>query len=89
LDMNRIPKYMIKYFWDVDYKSIDAEKNKLFVIKRILENGDEKAAKWMFERYNISDIKYSLLNLKGYDKKTLNFWSVVFDLKVKRSYDWK
>jgi len=87
--MKRIPKYMIRYFWDVDFKSIDVVRNKFFIIKRILENGDKKSVKWMFGKYNFSDIKYSLLNLKGYDKKTLNFWSIVFDLKVKRSYDWR
>ena len=87
--MNRIPKYMIKYFWDVDFNSIDVQKNKFFIIKRILENGDERAVKWMFKRYDIDDIKKAILNFRGYDKKTVNFWSVVLDLKVKRFYDWR
>jgi hypothetical protein len=87
--MRKIPKCVKKYFWDVDAKDIDMEKNKFFVIKRILENGDEKAVKWMFEKFNIDDIKFAVLNLRGYNKKTLNFWNLILDLKVGKCYDWR
>ena len=87
--MRKIPKCIERYFWDVNMKDIDVKKNKFFIIKRILENGDEKAVRWMFDRYNIEDVKYALLNFKGYDKRTLNFWGSILGLKVDKYYDWR
>ena len=44
-------------FWDVDPKTIDPEKNSAYIIERILDFGEPKEARWLFERYPKSEIK--------------------------------
>lgn len=39
-------------FWDVDPKTIDPEKNAVYVIERILDFGDDKEVQWMWKRYS-------------------------------------
>ncbi len=41
--MKKLPSFLHKYFWDVEFKKIDFEHRRFYVLKRILEFGDEKA----------------------------------------------
>jgi hypothetical protein len=45
--MGKIPEFLKKYFWDVEFNKIDLKKNRVYILKRILEFGDEKAVAWM------------------------------------------
>jgi len=70
-----------KYFWDVDSRKIDFfKKNKFFVIKRILEYGDEKSVNWLWKNYSLRDIKYALRNFRGYSRKSADFWAKMLEI---------
>lgn len=67
-------------FWDVDLEKIDLEKNKCFIIERILARGDLDDFKWAFSFFGEELIKDTLINAKALDAKSQNFWCVYFNV---------
>jgi len=78
--MNRLPKFLEKYFWDIEFKNLDFDKRKVYILKRILDYGDEKAVAWMWKHFTKSEIKNVLLNFRGYSQKSANFWALLLDI---------
>ena len=66
-----------KYFWDVDFDKIDIQKNKRFVLERILEFGDETAVDWMRRSFSNKEILKALKDNKRISQKSLNFWNLI------------
>lgn len=79
--MNKLPVSFKKYFWDVDFKKIALGKRKEYILKRILEYGDEEAIAWMRSNFKKSEIKNTLCNFRGYSLKTANFWAFMLNIK--------
>ena len=52
-----------------------------FIIERILEEGDEKAAGWMRDNLDIAQIKDVLYNSKNLSPRSANYWQLIFNLK--------
>lgn len=66
-----------KYFWDVDFKSLNPKENKKYILERILEMGDDNAVNWMFKTYSKKDISDTLKNNRKISKKSSNFWNFI------------
>jgi hypothetical protein len=79
--MKKLPAFLKKYFWDVDFKKIDLDNRRIYVLNRILEYGDEDAVRWMWENFKKPEIKYALTNFRGYSQKSANFWAVILGIK--------
>lgn len=79
--MNRAPKFLRQYFWDIDFEKMEFKKNKVYILRRILEYGDEKALIWMWKNFKEEEIKNVLCNFRGYSLKTANFWAVILNIK--------
>ncbi len=77
------PVFLKKYFWDIDFDKIDLKNRKIYVLKRLLEYGDEDAVDWMWKNFKKRDIKDALSNFRGYSLKTANFWALVLDIPRK------
>lgn len=58
----KIMKFRQTLFWDVNPKTIDAEKNARYIIERVLEFGDPKEVSWVLRYYPKSTIK-KVINL--------------------------
>ena len=78
--MTRLPNFLKKYFWDVEFKNIDLDKRRVFVLKRIMELGDEKTVLWMLQNFTRSEIMNVLFNFRGLSQKSANFWTLLFDV---------
>ena len=78
--MELIPKFLKKYFWDVDFPKLDKKNYSQFIIERILEYGDERAIKWMRENFKLNQIKNVLQQSKNLSRKSANFWRFIFSL---------
>ena len=78
--MKTLPKFLKKFFWDVEFVKIDPAKSKIYVLKRILEYGDEHAIAWMWKNFKNSDIKTTLSNYRGFSQKSANFWAVILKM---------
>ncbi|PKP54927.1 hypothetical protein CVT91_17480 [Candidatus Atribacteria bacterium HGW-Atribacteria-1] len=79
--MKTLPQFLKKYFWDVDFNKLDKEIFASFIIERILEEGDEKAARWMRDNFDLAQIKNVLYNSKNLSPKSANYWQLIFNLK--------
>jgi len=64
-------------FWDVDKDNIDLEKNKKFIIHRVLEYGLLRDWQFIYSHYGIEDISNTVINIKDLDKKSLSFISLL------------
>ena len=51
-------------FWDTDLDTINLQKNKKHIIQRILNFGNEKTYRWLFQVYSVNDI----IDVVKYDK---------------------
>ena len=67
-------------FWDVDPKKLDLKKHTDFIVGRILEYGDKPEVKWMFDNYEKSQIKKTLLEKRGISRKSANYWALILDV---------
>lgn len=76
-----LPKFLKKYFWDVDFEKINLDRRRIYVLRRLLEYGDEKALAWTRKNFSESDIKNILYNYRGLSLKSANFWAVMVNVK--------
>lgn len=87
-----IPGEIRKYFWDVDVEKIVPAKSPYFVIARILEYGDNTAARWMLKHFRRSAIEKTLRTTREMTPKSVEYWASVFRLPknkvrcLKKSY---
>jgi len=79
--MKLLPKFLEKYFWDVNFSKLDKENHTPFIIERILEEGDERAVKWMRNNFDPNEIENVLYNSKNLSRKSANFWQLIFNVK--------
>jgi len=79
--MKTLPQFLKKYFWDVDFSKLNKEIYTSFIIERILEEGDEKATRWMRDNFDTVQIKNVLFNSKNFSPKSANYWQLIFNLK--------
>jgi|SRR3989344_1032790 len=71
----KIPKSFKQYFWDVDFAKLEFWHAKTFILKRLLDRGDDQAILWVREHYTKEDIKNLLLTTRDLSAKTANFWA--------------
>jgi len=76
--MKKVIPFRQSLFWDVDPKTIDPKKNARYVIERILDFGNGKEVKWMWQHYSIRAIKKVLLLPRAQlHKKSKALWSLM------------
>ncbi len=78
--MSKALKLTKTLFWDIDLKQIDWQKHHDFVIGRVLLYGDENDFVKIKKMYGLPAIKKAVIKTKNFDKKSLNFWSVIFNI---------
>lgn len=65
-------------FWDIDKP--DPQKNRQFIIERILNLGDENDFHWAVDYYGEEKIKKAILESKAIARKSLFFWCQFFNI---------
>ena len=73
-----LPPFLKKYFWEVDFKTLDAKKHDAYIIERLLEYGDTDAVKWLLTTYHSKTIIRVLKNSRSLSKKSAHFWALFF-----------
>ena len=88
--MPKIPDSLKKYFWEVDFKTLNPKKYWFYIIERILEYGDIKALHWLFRFYPVKNIKQTVTNTRLLSPRSINFWVNYFNIDKRRvSRLWK
>jgi hypothetical protein len=80
-----VPAELGRFFWDVDPAGLDPLRHKSYIIERILEFGDEKAVRWLFDTFSRDDIAAILDSSRSLSLKSRNFWRLRFLSADKKS----
>lgn len=70
-----------KYFWDVNIKKLDLEKNKVYIISRLLTYGGYEGYKFLVKVYNYEDFKYVAIRSRQLTPKIASFLLNNYHLK--------
>lgn len=73
----KLPNFLKKYFWDVDFKTLDIKKHAPYIIERLLEYGDEKAVFWLKKNAPIRSIRKVLINCRSLSPQSANLWAIL------------
>jgi hypothetical protein len=79
----QIPEHLHQFFWEVDPKKLDDERNWRPVVTRLLEIGDDEAIDWVLKRYGRSGIEQVLRSryIMELSPNTINFWWKILHLE--------
>lgn len=72
--MAKLPKYVTKYFWGDDLKSLSFAKHSSHITRTLLEKGDTPAISWLFRKTNKKALKKELH--PRMNTKSKNFWQL-------------
>ena len=64
-------------FWDTDPRFIDAKKHAVYIIERVLEFGNDKEVRWVWNFYKLALIKKVVNNSRAISEKTKNLWKLL------------
>ena len=67
-------KFRQTLFWDVNPKNIDVKKNAQYIIERILDFGNDKEVKWLYNFYNKVLLKKVVAKSRSLRAETKNLW---------------
>lgn len=67
-------------FWDVDLDKLDNERDKQFIISRVLEFGDIPDFQQLFIRYTRLEITEAITHSRSISKPTASLWKNVLDI---------
>ncbi|MCH7951326.1 hypothetical protein IH980_01125 [Patescibacteria group bacterium] len=75
--LTQLPPEITKYFWGDDLNELNWEEHRDYISKKIMEQGDGKAVKWLLNKVDKKTLQSFLSDVKM-SKKSANFWSLYF-----------
>lgn len=75
--MSKLPKYVTKYFWGDDLKTLSFAKHSSHIARTLLEKGDTSAIKWLLGKSSKSSLIKELH--PRMNAKSKNFWHLYLD----------
>ena len=79
-----LPKIRPFLLWDVDIEKFDFSLNKRIVIERACTLGNITDYKEIVRFYGVETVKNELLNSVSLDPKSLNYFSLIFNIPVEK-----
>ena len=81
--VSRLPKNFAGYFWDCNFKTLDFEKYRSFILERLLGFGGLDALLWILRHMSAEEIARFLESKKALlmDRKSYLFWKHVLEMK--------
>lgn len=76
----RLPEFLKKYFWDINFETLDLTKSRIYILRTILESGDEMAVAWMWKNFSKEELKNTLMHYRGYSRKSANYWALILNI---------
>jgi hypothetical protein len=75
-----IGNYSKVLFWDVDFNTVSLQQHADFIIRRVCMLGTWDDWLQLKKDFGIEKIKQALLNARYLDKKTLNYFSIMYKI---------
>jgi hypothetical protein len=87
-DFSNFSKHL---FWDTDRLSLNAEKNKSYIVKQVLEFGYDKDWQLLKSIYNLDEIRDAVMGMRTLEKRALSFIACIThtDIRDFRCYSTK
>lgn len=60
-----LPKFIHRFFWEVDVKQVSLRKNRSYVIQRLLTVGDQTAIHWLRDKIGDTAIRKAIAACHG------------------------
>ena len=80
----KLPNFLKKYFWEVDFDKLNLKIRSEYVTLRLLEYGDIKALRWLFRNLSKKKIIEIIKKQRGLSPKSLYFWSSLLDINPEK-----
>ncbi len=74
-------KFRQALFWDTDPKKIDTKKNAQYIIERVLDLGNDKEVKWLWNFYDKGFLKKIVEKSRCLRPRTKNLWTLMLKNK--------
>jgi len=71
-------------FWDCNADILDPIIDKKLILERVFSRGTENDEKEIFNYYGRNVIIDTILDIKYFDKKTLNYLSIIFNISKEK-----
>jgi hypothetical protein len=90
MDGKSLPSRMKNFFWDYSFHHLRIDKDRDLIIRRLLDQGDWEAMKWLRIRLSDRELKSWLLSRRGagLSPRKLRFWELVLELPEREVNDW-
>ena len=75
--LKKLSQYL---FWDYNTSLLDPDIDKKLILERVFTRGTESDEKEVFNYYGKEIIKNTILDIKYFDKKTLNYLSLILGI---------
>ena len=86
----RLPKSLSKFFWDCPFHELAWERDRDFIVRRLLTVGSWDAITWLRRRTGDAALRDWLLLHRGggLNPRQLRFWGLILDLPQKQVDVW-
>lgn len=75
-----IPEKIQRLFWDVEKKTVDFQKHRPYIVRRIMDCGNMKDVEWMLVTYSPEEIVEVVRKSRRLSRKSAYFWSTYFKI---------
>ena len=76
----KLPASLYKFFWDVEAKKVNPGKYPYYVINRLLDKGNLKAAQWVRHSFPEELIMETLKTKRDFSPWNAVFWSRFYNI---------
>lgn len=74
-------KFRQTLFWDTNPKNIDTKKNAQYIIERVLDFGNDKEVRWLYNYYDKSLLQKVVTKSRSLMPETKNLWAMILKSK--------
>jgi hypothetical protein len=75
-----LPAGLRSLFWDVNITTFDPTAHPTFAVERVLERGDQAAARWLRDTFPEEIITEVLRGSHRLSARSATFWALVFNV---------
>ncbi|KKT58215.1 MAG: hypothetical protein UW51_C0005G0082 [Candidatus Amesbacteria bacterium GW2011_GWA1_44_24] len=78
-----LPPEFKKYFWDVDFETLDLVKRWKFILSRLMEIGGLDAARWIRRNISSDKVRWILKHVRDISLRNATFWGLVYGVPTR------
>jgi len=67
-------------FWDIDFESLDYQKNKDFIVQKAFDRGSWQDMRWCVSQYGKAEVMNTLVKARSLRPEVLRLVSVLFEI---------